>query len=396
MISILAHSAIDKDAVSAQLEKLLSHPSFKNSKRCAALLRHTVEHQLQGNTSKLKERTLGIEVFGRESDYDTNADPVVRTTAGDIRKRIAQYYHERGHENELRIDFRPGSYAPEFRFPDGQDTEPAPPADLPFVPIPEDISLDSSKKRWRRYTVAAGLLVALITSIIWREQLRNVSSLDEFWGPVTSSGSTLLCVGTWVVSSITSDVPPSKTVNLDHDDLLPITDAVAFSRVTGLLGELRAPYRVQSARSITLTDLMQGPVVAIGALDNPWTMRITDPLRFHFVQANGTSRWSISDRKNASQLYAGEGDESGRGAKQYAIVGRVANNTSGQISVVVAGVGAAGTTAASEFVTNARFMDELARQWPKNSKLKNIEALISVQVIDGRPGAPQVEAVEVW
>ena len=43
----------------------------------------------------MKERTLGVEVFGRPPDYDTNADPVVRVTAAEIRKKIAQFYHER-------------------------------------------------------------------------------------------------------------------------------------------------------------------------------------------------------------------------------------------------------------------------------------------------------------
>ena len=62
----------------------------------------------------LKERTLGIAVFGREPSYDTSTDPVVRATAGEIRKRIAQYYQESGREHEIRINLSPGSYVPEF------------------------------------------------------------------------------------------------------------------------------------------------------------------------------------------------------------------------------------------------------------------------------------------
>ena len=73
-----------------------------------------------GNVDQLKERTLGIEVFGRELDYDTNIDHIVRSTAGEIRKRIAQYYHEPGHESEIRIDLPSGSYVPEFHWPPPQ------------------------------------------------------------------------------------------------------------------------------------------------------------------------------------------------------------------------------------------------------------------------------------
>ena len=56
-------------------------------------------------------------VFGRDPDYDTNLDPVVRTSACEVRKRIAQYYLEPGHESEIRIEMHSGSYVPDFRFP---------------------------------------------------------------------------------------------------------------------------------------------------------------------------------------------------------------------------------------------------------------------------------------
>jgi hypothetical protein len=97
-----------------QLERITGSTHFKNSKRYPALLKFVVEHTLSGRIDVLKERTLGIEVFGRPSDYDTNADPVVRVTAGEIRKRIAQYYQADGHEHELRIDLPVGSYVPQF------------------------------------------------------------------------------------------------------------------------------------------------------------------------------------------------------------------------------------------------------------------------------------------
>jgi hypothetical protein len=45
---------------------------------------------LDGQIEPLKERTLGVEVFGRRADYDTNQDPMVRASAAEIRKPIAQ------------------------------------------------------------------------------------------------------------------------------------------------------------------------------------------------------------------------------------------------------------------------------------------------------------------
>ena len=82
------NSPVDPIAVRRQLERLLAHPLFSNSKRYPALLAHTVEQTLQGNAAELKERSIGIDVFNRAPTYDANADPVVRITAGEVRKRL--------------------------------------------------------------------------------------------------------------------------------------------------------------------------------------------------------------------------------------------------------------------------------------------------------------------
>jgi len=63
---------LEARAIREQLDRLLLHQTFRNSKRYPALLRYVVEHTLKGNVEQLKERTLGIEVFGRELDYDNH------------------------------------------------------------------------------------------------------------------------------------------------------------------------------------------------------------------------------------------------------------------------------------------------------------------------------------
>jgi len=104
----------ERSAIHAQLERLLENPYFSHSRRFPSFLRFVVERTLSGQTDLLKERTLGIEIFGRDPDYDTSSDPIVRVTAAEIRKRIAQYYQEPGHENELRISLPAGSWLTEM------------------------------------------------------------------------------------------------------------------------------------------------------------------------------------------------------------------------------------------------------------------------------------------
>jgi hypothetical protein len=80
-----------------QLRRLLARPLFTNRKRYPVLLAYTIEQTILGNASELKERTIGVGAFGREPDYDVNLNPVVRTTAAEVRKRLTQYYYNPDH-----------------------------------------------------------------------------------------------------------------------------------------------------------------------------------------------------------------------------------------------------------------------------------------------------------
>src|SRR5580693_5967898 len=133
----------ERAEVQRQLERLLGNPHFSNSKRFPSFLRFIVQEELEGRGDLLKERTLGIEVFGRDASYDTTSDPIVRVTAAEIRKRIAQYYQESGHGDELRISLPPGSYIPHFDWPQPEpasqpltlSTVDAPSAPAPLPPL---------------------------------------------------------------------------------------------------------------------------------------------------------------------------------------------------------------------------------------------------------------------
>src|ERR1051326_7847294 len=102
----------------AQVERLLSDPLFSQSKRYGAFLRYVTERALNHNQEPLHERTLGVEIFGRQPNYDTDADPIVRVTASELRKRLAQYYEDPAHTGELRLVIHKGSYVAEFVAPE--------------------------------------------------------------------------------------------------------------------------------------------------------------------------------------------------------------------------------------------------------------------------------------
>ena len=80
------------------LEDILQSAPFRTSRQCQDMFSYIVEHSLAGSDESLRERVIGIEVFGRIPDYDTAEDPVVRVRAADVRKRLAQYYQAQDRE----------------------------------------------------------------------------------------------------------------------------------------------------------------------------------------------------------------------------------------------------------------------------------------------------------
>src|SRR2546430_12496335 len=151
---------------------------------------------VDGRACQLKERTLGVEVFGRDPDYDTNLDPVVRIAAGEIRKRIAQYYHEPGHETEMRIDLPSGTYVPEFH---------PSPVTIPQANPARFEAFLKSPPGW----AAVGTIVAVtVAAAAWRTPK---GPLDRFWEPVWDSGSVLLSIGgAGIAEEVSAAAPPNS------------------------------------------------------------------------------------------------------------------------------------------------------------------------------------------
>lgn len=123
------------------MDRLVSNRLFGSSKRYPSLLRYVVEESLQGRAEDLKERTLGVQVFARAPDYDTNLDHIVRSTASEVRKRLRLYYHEPGHESEVFIDLPAGTYVPVFRI---QKDAPQAFSSEPIIPRGERLAYSKS------------------------------------------------------------------------------------------------------------------------------------------------------------------------------------------------------------------------------------------------------------
>jgi hypothetical protein len=399
-------SAAERAAIREELGRMLAHPLFKNSRRCPILLRYVVERTLSSDSAELKERTLGVEVFGRDPNYDTNADPVVRATAGDIRKRIAQYYQEEDRDGEIRIELRPGSYLPKFRLP---------PATMASAPA----AVAKAPTHRLKLAIGAGLVAALVlgSALTGLGSWKSRTELDRFWKPVLDSPNpVLMCVGQrlfiatrqesvshpnpgleWFDPSPVGDspVPLFKLYYLGSQNVSYI-DAVTMAEVAGFLQSRHKTVTYRRESATTFADMRNGPAVLIGAFDNAWTMWLTSAGRFQFHQA-GRYFW-IEDREHPSQrTYVVDYEVPYLNvAEDYALISRVRDPNTEQMVVVVAGLAGFGTQAAGEFLTEPAYMAAIAAAAPPHWDRKNMQLVLKTKVVRGNSGPPVVVAKYFW
>jgi TolB-like protein len=102
------------DEVRRQLERIVASPGFANADRMSAFLRYVVEQALSGEAARVKEYAIGVEVFGRDQDYDPRLDSIVRVEARRLRAKVDEYYAGRGADDPVLIRLRRGTYVPTF------------------------------------------------------------------------------------------------------------------------------------------------------------------------------------------------------------------------------------------------------------------------------------------
>ena len=401
----------ERAQVMAQLERLLAHPSFQNSKRYPRFLRYVVEQALAGNEERLKERWLGVEVFDRAPDYDTNQDPVVRLSAGEVRKRLALYYQQAEHRDEMVIGLNAGSYVPSFTLY----------AEAPATVETEDDAVEDAVSGNRLHKAwawsAVGVAFALALVFCWRI-VEDPSRI--FWEPLLHSHSRVtLCAGapkSYVLahlltsalnlsdaqSKLLTQTRPDATTSvgqmLARSGQLSLAHVSALIHVGALLEKHDKPFRVQLDSEADFPELREGPVVLIGAGDNVWTMRLTAGLRYGFVYDDTDRTCRIIDHKNpaARDWYISMGQPYGSLTRDYAMIARYHDKLIDQPVVIVAGLSSQGTAAASEFVARPESLRELEHRIGHDAAKANFQAIIETQVIDGHAGPSRVIAFEVW
>jgi len=419
-------TAEERDAILRELQEIAASPHFCNSKRYPAFLRYIVENTLAGRAELLKERTLGVSVFDRLPTYDTNADTVVRYTAGEVRKRLLLYYSEHRAASGVRISLPAGSYIPEFV----QEHEAEQSAHQVVVTLPglaaaekaairvndkephtEPITAETMrlsveakpaaqelpgkrKQLWPWIALAAA--VCVVAAGILGLQFRTAPSqgmVDAFWGPILrDQHSVLMCTGGVVFQPNNF----SGVITAGKDNEYPFVSmqiASAIAQVTALTEHYGDTVQLLSSPTAQLSELRDHPVILLGGYNNRWAMRLLQSQRIQFTQEPTES---ILDKGKPGAQWMRDRSRSYSSADDYALIARFSDATTGGWVVVLAGLGRNGTEAAAQFVTSPSYMQMLHDRIGQDFANRNVEAVLKVQVVDGKTGAPSIESAYVW
>jgi hypothetical protein len=446
-------------ALRSHVREITDGVAFKGSHRSAQFLNYIIDQTLAGHPESLKERMIGLELFGRSPSYDTSEDAIVRVTASDVRKRLLQHYGKYGSSSEFRITLPLGTYIPDICYePSAKPASPVDgkphieaPAAFPTslqqldsssaaTPVPRAITRDSAvpdrdldgprgaTSRW--LAIAALLLVVNLS--LWVFLAKRASTPAAAppsvlpWSVLFSSAHPthvitsdpdifaiqVLTHGTISVSdyanrhylpehSILSPELQSLCAKLLSGDKASNIDA----QITAEIGQLAQTYshkiNVEGARNLQFSDLKTDDnFIFLGSpASNPWSSIFDSQLDFRFVSAPVPGGGLIRDLHPAAkeqETYVPTA-RGGATGDSFALVAFVANpDQSGQV-LLLAGLNREGTQAAGNFITDPARLAAAIRTCGISpaGPLKHFQILLHVYTMAGSPSQFDVTACHV-
>jgi hypothetical protein len=411
-------------ALRDHLEELISGTAFKGSRRSGEFLKYIVEGALAGHPDSLKERVIGVEVFGRSPTYDTGEDAIVRVTAREVRRRLLQHYDRVETNSLFRITLPVGSYIPEIS-PSPLYVEPPPPVEpAAFTPLASD--QHANNPRWRRWLLlaflAAGVIVVLgsvwakrrseaapTSTVIWSAMFRPEHSVQL----ITSDPNIGEIQGLSGAEITISDYANGHYIP-DHNALSPealrfcewilrgdkaaSVDTPIAADIAALAQASSKKIRVRGARDVRLPDVRtDNNFIFLGSpRSNPWTLLFNDQLDFRLVYDQKSRQEYIRNvHPQAGEPLSYVATAMGYGTGQsFAIVTFIRNPDHKGHVLILSGITAEGTEAAGELVTDVPRLSAVLRRCriDVSDPVKHFQILLRLSTMAGMPGNVDVVA----
>src|SRR5260370_35973724 len=374
------------ESIRGALHRVLQSQGFRSSRRSQDFLRYVVERTLEGQAESLKERTIGIDVFGRTAEYDPSEGATVRVKGGEVRKRLSLYYANEGQAAETRSGLRGGTYVPEFHAGAGESK-----------PVRETVT--AAPRRRSMAVTGLALVIAIAAVAVWLKMRPAETPLDQFWAPVLRGSTPVLLSAAYVpVYGVDPTMAPERPTRFEdfvllNDQFVGGGDLMAVTRLSAMLNRIHRSYRVKIGSDVTFQDLRAAPTVLIGYSYTRWR-EISKELRF-FIDAERRPRM-VTDNGQPTQSALPNLPPDRNTNADYAIVTRVFHPDTQAMLVEVAGITQYGTEAGAELITSPEYLGEALHDAPKGWQNKNLQLILHLKVISGTPTSPKVVATHFW
>jgi hypothetical protein len=446
-IARILKTETDLKAFEQHLEDILCGEAFRGSHRSGQFLRYVINQSVSGHCNELKERLIGIELFGRSPTYDTGEDAIVRVTASDVRRRLLQHYGTYGTGSEFRIRLPLGSYIPEIARDvpvkmdalEESEIELSREAPIGFIvtspPLMDEEASDlvdqekvprlsEARRFWTQQKV---LLCCLSIAVFGIFFLWLSVRTDSLWGPlfgfqlstklitsdpniadVQSLTGQMVTLSDYANQRYVPDqgkVPPQlmnlSTEILRRDQAAAVDTGVAVNIAEWMDHAKAERLTIQSARTLRFSDLLKDEnFILLGSpRSNPWALFYSDHLDFRFVFDQGSGQEIIENlhpRSGESSRYVPTALGFATG-QSFAVASYLRNPDHLGHVLLIAGANAEGTEAVNDLMTDSTALSAVMSRCglPRKAPIPNFQLLLRLSTMAGSPGHSEVIACHV-
>ena len=417
--------------------------SLGRSQLLSDFLLYVVDRSIQGRTDQITEQQIGVIVFGRTEDYDSNDDNIVRSYARKLRKRIDEYFATEGREETLRLEIPRGGYTPIFSeqlvAPSETESLAIDPHSLALreatttlKPSPDPIDLSSLPASGSSSRIAGtpvpAMLVALLVGLMLGAGVALLllkrpplspedAASHDLWKQLFSKDRDTFIVpsdiGLVIMQRIVERPVPLtayvngtyrtklKADNLSNaDEILKlgsrrytsVVDLDFAARLAQLPEVVPARMLIRYARDLRMDDLRSSNAILVGSDEaNPW-IELFQPLlhlrfRFEADPDKPSGFANVYPRPGEDTIYSTKGQEE----QTYGIIAYLPNLTNNGHVLIVAGLNTAGTQAAAAFLLDpSSMMQTLKRARTAHGDLQPFELLVGAGNVATNASTPHI------